>query len=131
MKARTPFAARGRTPSSPAQVRKGWRDWLAAVRASGEAALAGAPYDKFAEMAVTRGVFLVGKGPFPFEDVARRGMFEAFTATAATFAGTTVAARRAWQAPVLLAFAGALEDALDEEGLALAAESRRRIGDVD
>lgn len=116
---------------SPREIRAAWRDWLAEARRRGEAALAGDPYDKMGEIALARGVFKVGRATCPFPDAPARGAFQAFTALAATFTATTGAERRQWMAPVLIAFSRMLEDLLDAEGVALAAESRRRIGDVD
>lgn len=120
-----------RAAAWPRDARVAWRGWLAAGRARAGAALVGEAFDKTLEVALAEGAIRSGKTAFPVADFPAQGAARAWVELAKTFVATTGPARRAQLARPLEALSIALDDMLEEAGLAAAAHARVMIGERD
>lgn len=120
-----------RAAAWPRDARVAWRGWLSAGRARAGAALAGLAADKAEEVELAEGALRSGKTPYPVADFPAQGLARAWVELAKTFIATTGTARRAQIARPLEQLSIALDDILDEAGLAAAERGRVMLGERD
>lgn len=102
-----------RASASPLEISQAWKAWLVAAEARAGAAMAGAAFDRLADVELADGARRVSAAAFPINDAPAQAMAMAFKVLSASFLHLQ-GPRRAQMAPALERLAIALGEILEE-----------------